>query len=278
MRNVYEVLQYNKPTKVYLDFDQYTTETTQGEFDKSFGDFMNSLMDLLSETYDNLSNCDIPCVVLDASNEKKYSRHVIVQVTMRDVATVKEFVEYALSKCPCESVDMKVYTRNRSFRLIYSSKMGKSTPLTVLGNDNKQYNPEHVFLCMIQGWTPEHYKGQLQMDDTAREVRDFFKPQQSRKRKRSSDTLSEHVPTDDLPGGLVSYISENGGTIRSAKKDGDFISIIVGGTYCPFIKGYHKSNNAYFTICTKNRIGWWKCADVDCPQINYDKSNLDWVV
>lgn len=278
MRSVYEVLQYNKPTKIYLDFDQYTHETTKEAFQNDFCNFMNTVMDVLSETFSDLSSCEIPCVILDASNEKKHSRHVIVQVTLRDVATVKEFVEFVLSKCPCKSVDTKVYTRNRSFRLLYSSKLGKSTPLTIMGHEDTSYNPDHVFYTLIQGVVPEHYQGDMKMDDTAKKVRDFFKPQQSRKRKRSGDTFSEHVATDDLPGGLITYINENGGTIRSAKKDGEFISIIVGGTYCPFIKGHHKSNNAYFTLCTKNRIGWWKCADVDCPQINYDKSNLDWVV
>lgn len=279
MRSVYEVLQYNYPTKIYLDFDQYTTDTSKEAFDAGFNAYMNAVMDTLQETYDDLKDVNIPCVVLDASNDKKFSRHVIVQVTMVDVATVKEFVEYVLAKCPCDSVDMKVYTRNRSFRLLYSSKLGKSTPLSVLGDCTKnEYNPEHVFMTMIQGILPKHYSGSLKMDYTALEVRNFFKPQKSRKRKRSGDTLSEHVPTDDLPGGLVTYINENNGTIRSAKKDGDFISVIVSGTYCPFIKGHHKSNNAYFTICTTNRIGWWKCADIDCPQINYDKSNLDWIV
>jgi len=283
MRSVYEVFKFNKPTKIYLDFDKHTSEISKEVFEAGFCAFMNVMVDTLQETYDNLLDMNIPCVTLDASTEKKFSRHVILQVTMVDVSTVKEFVEYVLSKCPCDSVDTTVYTRNRSFRLLYSSKLGKNAPLRILGtvkNAHTEYNADHVFMCMIQGILPTHYLGKLRMDNTAYEVRSFFKPDQSRKRKRSGDFYipSDHVPTDEIPVGIVSYINENSGKIRSAKREGDFLSLIVSGTYCPYIKGYHKHNNAYFTICTISRVGWWKCADTDCPQMNYDKSNLDWAI
>ena len=141
-----------------------------------------------------------------------------------------------------------------------------------------EYNPEHVWLGMIQGITSSHYSGKLKMDESAKNIR-YFKTPSVRKRKRSngSDSSQEYISNDDLPNGLIEYIKNCGGVIRSAKRDENFISMIVGGMWCPFIKGKHKSNNTYFTLCVKNKTGWWKCSDDDCPKIHYDRINLDWI-
>ena len=43
-RNCYEVLQFNKPSKIYLDFDCLSEDCTRKKFDGDFQDFMNILV------------------------------------------------------------------------------------------------------------------------------------------------------------------------------------------------------------------------------------------
>ena len=278
-RNVYEVLQFGKPTKIYLDFDQSREECTEEKFNESFGAFMEACMGSLGEAFPELNPEEIPCVTLDSSSDTKLSRHAIIQVTLESVLAVKEFVEWVLGRCPCPSVDTSVYSRNRSFRLLYSSKLGKGTPLRVLGRgDAEPYSPTHVFMSMIQAVAPRGYQGVLCSDPGVRIVRTFSSRTNKKRAVRDWDAVAATaVDPEDVPPGVVSYIRDIGAVLRSTRLEGDFMSFIVGGVRCPHIRGMHKNNNAYFTLHNKTLMGWWRCADPDCPRIVYDKINLNYV-
>lgn len=279
MRHVYEVLQMDRPTKIYFDFDQKRDDyETEERFLESFNQFMNSAVDALGEHFGIPVN-ELVCVVMDASNEKKLSKHVVVQLALESVAAVGECVAWLLTKCACPSLDTGVYTRNRSFRLLYSRKYGdNTTPLLI--NGITTYDPEHVFMSMIQALVPEHYTGgQFKNEPHVLPVRQFRAPTAPCfKRSRSRDGLT-YVSNDSIPPGLLSYVNDMGGAVRSASEniENGFMSMIVSGIYCPYSRSVHKSNNTYFTVSKKNMIGWWTCSDPECPKKQFNKSNLDWI-
>lgn len=277
MRNVYEVLQYNKPTKIYLDFDLSTEESDVDEFNNDFEEFMNACVNKLDKIYEDLDAETIECTIMDASTDRKHSKHVVIQVAFGDLLQVKEFVETVLADTPCPAVDVGVYTRNRCFRILHSTKMGKDTPLRLEGHKTEKYDPAVVFKSLIQAIPPPHYKGPFEVFPL--KVRTFIKPSVVRKRYRfMENTSATAVQLDELPKGVTEYIKALGGTIRSAKADTDkpILSLIVSGVQCMHVCREHKSNNQFFGYNRKYMVGWWRCSDDDCPKISCGKVKLGW--
>jgi hypothetical protein len=87
-----------------------------------------------------------------SDNPRKLSKHVIINVFLKDLETVKAFVYRCHDSVPCPSLDLNVYTPFRSFRLLYSSKWGAdpSTALRIEGNDS--YDPELLLDTLIQAF------------------------------------------------------------------------------------------------------------------------------
>ena len=277
-KNIYEVIQEHKPTKVFLDFDCLSKNCSRKKFDNDFNDFINKSLEVLAKNYDDLNEDEIDVLILDSTTKEKYSFHVILQIAFENLTMVKNFIDYVLSICPNKYVDKSIYTKNRSFRLIYSSKLNKNIPLKLLGDENCLYNEKNVFLSLIQCITPTNYKGEFKNTFQTSKIRIFNSNLCSfKKRKITYQTSEEFITLDDLPKNLIQYIQICGGVIRTIKETKEFLYLIIGNTKCPFINKQHKSNNQFFTLCKNNRIGYWKCADSECPNIIYDKLNLDFL-
>jgi len=269
-KRIYEVLRFDKPTKLFFDFDQdIIAADTKQSFEQEFDGFLNGTLGVLASTFDDLNIETIPMVVLDASTTKKLSRHVIIDVLFENMSTVKDFVSFLQLSLVCSSLDAKIYTRNRAFRLIYSEKYGKKNPLIRIGDAADSYNAEAVYQSLIQA---VHRPGKALLP-----VRTFTLPQ-SKKRRFCEMGSKSTVNTNELPLNLICYIANLGGIIRTASKDDQFIKLVVGQMFCPFKQDFHKNNNAYFTFHFASRRSWWKCADPCCPQIHYDIETNDWIL
>lgn len=280
-KHVYEVLRYELPTKIYMDFDRdIDAEDAVESFNAEFNSFMNTAVEAICELFPDVVShpSEVPAIVMDSTSETKLSKHVIIQFTLENVPAVKQFVEYVLSKCPCDAVDTLVYTRHRLFRVLYSTKKGKDTPLTIQNVDGgcASYQDEHVFATLIQCITPPGYAGKYVMDDIATKPRRLVLPN-ARKRPRESNDQTFTTITNIHPG-IQFYIESIGCRALSARMNGDFLSIIVRGSVCPHAGCVHKSNNAYFTLNTKYMSGWWTCADDDCPKTHYNKACFKWIL
>jgi len=133
----YEIIREGTPAKLFFDVDY------------KFGDGgmstkeLNGLIDLLTTTTiqvcADLFKCKPAMLQMDASTDIKFSRHIVctnvVLPCIQDCGLVVSAVlqrEHSLTAI----VDTKVYTRNRAFRLLYSSKLGKNNPLVLLGGDS----------------------------------------------------------------------------------------------------------------------------------------------
>mgnify|MGYP006919631638 CR=1 FL=1 len=266
LRNTYELLQYDKSTKIYIDFDCEDVSRVT-EFEEGYTNFCNAIKKVINDE-------NVPVYALDACTDKKLSRHVIFEIFLENIPEVQNVVEHTLTLCPCEFVDRGVYTRNRVFRLLYSYKLGKdpSTALTIKDNTDNKYNPEHVFRTLIQAIVPQHY-----IDGPFCNLEGLSKvPKQLTYGIKNSGPNNYHGSgysgsTCKLPPMFDDIIQEYGGVILSTKVNDNFISCIVGGKKCPWTDKPHKNNNQYFTLCKSNLMGFFQCADPECKNIQYEQ-------
>lgn len=269
-RNVYELLQMDKPTKIYLDFDHDKVGDKE-KFTTSTQKFVKKVYEII---VDRTSKSDVPFYVLDASTDKKLSLHVIFECFLADIPTVKNFVQYVLEECPCDYLDDKVYTRNRLFRLLYSRKHGKGieSSLRIKGTSlDSMYDPMAVFRTMIQAMLPPHYFGPfLSIKDELATGVTFIKLTDKRTGGEYVNGYSGAI-CRSLPSSFNDFIETmGGGVVLSAKENDSFISCIVGGKSCPWKGSPHKNNNQYFTVCKNNLRGFFQCADQECADTPYD--------
>lgn len=268
LRHVYELLQYDKPSKIYVDFD-CDDVTKKQQFLSEFSNFCSAMVDVIGS--------NVPIYVLDAGTDTKLSRHVIFELFLENIPQVQNVVEHVLSKCPCAFVDRGVYTRNRVFRILYSYKLGKdpSSALRINDVNSHDYNPEHVFRTLIQAMVPQHY-----VDGPFSNLDGICKVVKELKLKTDSGQTNRYHGSGytggsvNLPPMFVRVIQEYGGVMLSSRENEHFISCVVGGKKCPWSDRPHKNNNQYFTICKANLQGFWQCADPDCEKIQYEK--VDW--
>lgn len=269
LRHVYELLQYDKPTKIYADFD-CDDVTKEQQFEDEFNEFCTKMLEVIGHD-------DIPIYILDACTSKKLSRHVVFEYFLENVPSVQNVVEHVISLYSCQFVDRGVYTRNRVFRILYSRKLGKDrdSALRIRGSPlDASYDPEHVFRTMIQAMVPPHYvDGPFSnLEGLCKTVRQISLKTGSTQRKYHGNGYSSAICT--VPPLFAEAIQAYGGVLLSARENENFISCIVGGKKCPWSDTPHKNNNQYFTLCKGNLRGFWQCADPECENIRYEE--VDW--
>lgn len=269
LRHVYELLQYEKPTKIYVDFDCCDLSKKK-QFDDEYNNYCSEMLKIVGE--------DTPVYVLDACTDKKLSRHVIFECFLENVPEVQKVVEHVLSLSPCEFLDRGVYTRNRVFRLLYSYKLGKdpSSALRINGTSvDDPYDPEHVFRTLIQAMMNPHYvDGPLcHLEGLCKVVRtlNYSNKGPSSGRYYGTGYTSGYC---NLPPLFSKFIQEYGGVLLSARENESFISCIVGGKSCPWSDKPHKNNNQFFTVCKNNLMGFWQCSDPECEKIHYEEIDM----
>lgn len=143
----YEIIREQHAAKLYLDLE------FKREFNPQLkGDIANAMTDLVIDQcfrHANIQRDGKEVLVLDSTNEKKFSRHVIFgSLIFHNNLEMGPFMHQVVNKIVQDNpdkmlvycdlnreadrvpfVDLGVYTRNRCFRLIGSSKFGKTSLL-----------------------------------------------------------------------------------------------------------------------------------------------------
>ena len=172
-RHYYELIQEDSPCRLYLDleFSKQTNSISDVEAESLLTELFEELRDELSVTYDLAPITRADIVDLNSSTEKKFSRHWIVHlpngVLFRHNVEVGKFMRKLISRLadlqatgqldhrPHLSkyfvvqtssaedatcfVDLGVYTRNRLFRLLGSSKYGKPASASLRIAETNQF-------------------------------------------------------------------------------------------------------------------------------------------
>lgn len=276
-KHVYELLQLNKPTKVFLDFDNSVDVENVEKFEEGVEKFIS----IVSETLGNDETTGKPYkyYVLDASTKEKLSKHVIFECFLEDIYAVKDFVLHCTSFFDYEHLDTAIYSMNRVFRLIYSYKMSKcANSRLYLKDTHKDYNPYDVFKTMIQAKIPPNYTGPFDKIRTELSTSiHTLKIARSSNYKRGVYTVSS---LQQLPKMLYEYIEsvcENVYIHNSCKETDDSFQITIKGIVCPWAGRVHKGNNAYFNVRKRDMMSWFQCADLDCPRTCWNKRQLTFI-
>ena len=144
-KHFYEVIPHYSKSKLYFDLEFPKAENGNKDGEIMTKNLIRRVSEYLKEEY-NHDSTDQDVMVLDSSNPSKYSCHLIFQkVCFDENKKIRAFLldfESKLSESDKSEfqvinkgketsfVDKMVYSRNRNFRLIGSTKYGKETPLT----------------------------------------------------------------------------------------------------------------------------------------------------
>jgi len=262
-KHVYELIQYDKPTRIYVDMD--AKGVACDKFEREIKEFTDVMRALIKEYF---SISDPTVHILNASTEQKCSVHIVVDVFLQNVASVKGFIENCLHKYPCEYVDDSVYSRNRSFRILYSRKFGRTEESSLKYSGDNMYDEKRVLDTLIQAFVPPHVNGLV-----ASQGPHYFTPSKMFTRhKCGHGTL-----VTDIPKPMYSFLNTLQADLVSMKQTDTFIRCIVANITCPWAKRKHKSNNHFLTINKNTWNAWFQCSDPDCSDCPFHNFDALWM-
>jgi hypothetical protein len=148
-RHFYEVIAESAPCHLYFDLEYQNEENPSRNPRDMMALFIFLVCEKLQECFQ--VQCDPTHILqLDSSTEKKFSMHAIVHIpgcAFRTNAHAGSFVSYLIASIhqdaryapiiittkgtPSTFIDPAVYSKNRNFRLVQSSKLGKPAILQV---------------------------------------------------------------------------------------------------------------------------------------------------
>ena len=260
-KHEYEVLRWDRPTKLFYDLDCSGTEWNA----ELFQSLVKFVIDKTTEKCATLFDHHSPTYyILESSSDDKFSAHLVFDIVMESMEDVKCFVSACFDKV--QGVDLSVYSRNRCFRIMGSSKKGNGRKLLLGTNIHGQFGVD-LFRTFIQGVVSSTYTGPLAYEGRPDSAYSFV-----RTSIKSELPRMAFVP----PSLLVDYINALGGKICSGREDAEIYSFILSGIHCPFRGRVHKSNNTFLNIRRNNFQGYMVCADIECPRVHFWVRNYGW--
>ncbi|CAD5234295.1 unnamed protein product [Bursaphelenchus xylophilus] len=144
-RHFYELIQENRPCRPYFDLEYYKRFNVYEDPKQLVTDFIEVVCRLFKSRL-NVVVDPTDFLILDSSSDDKFSAHIIIhfkeKVLLPCNTAFKGFVNSLCTtlaeerKCIIRNesketflCDQSVYTKNRNFRLFYSSKCGKKEKL-----------------------------------------------------------------------------------------------------------------------------------------------------
>lgn len=277
----YEVIRESAPCKLYFDL-----EYNQGVNGNVQGDVLVDELIAACGEKSGISLTRRDAVELDSTSPKKFSRHLIFEdIAFHDNIQAGEFVRCVVEELAGRDralvmvrkedgsetpfVDLGVYTKNRCFRLVGSSKFGKRRRLMPYGQSEGR-------VSMSKEYFMKSLAGNVGKGVTLRGEPCVLRSMTSRgmpgdgDRKRfaglrRSGGGSGHRYLDEY---VHSIIEKEGGGINSVietEGSDSFVFAIKGGyKFCANVGRHHKSNNVMLIADLKSRCMYQKCFDPDC--------------
>jgi len=293
-RNHYEVVPRNAPCKLFLDVDLddekpgYTEvrETYDAETEPALIAAIEAHLRTLFPGLPPIA----PPMVLDATTPSKVSRHYVWEdVLFRTIDEIKRFVA---SLCASGSplverlteaniLDCGVYTMNRNFRLLGSTKLGKANWLRLL-------RPAGLPFCEAVQRTmlTVYAKPRFMLTGVEAKKRRSTAGARLPPSKRTSGLTGEVTYATLSPSerALTANFERAFGGIPSSNHPGSNIATkttrhhqwFFGGV-CPNKGTEHRSNKIAFKLNLGTMEGWFHCMDPDCRNHKWDRKNYRYV-
>ncbi|KAG0605264.1 hypothetical protein M758_9G044200 [Ceratodon purpureus] len=298
----YEIIRQGRPCHLYFDLEFNTLANAEANGEAMVDTLLTitsrTLLDIFSLHYDPSWT-----VELDSSTAEKFSRHLVIHIPgaafkdnshagafvgeickrcndLRDTddEVGKLFVLQGESRAAHEAklfVDVAVYTRNRAFRLPYSSKAGKTSLLLPTSRfGSSKLSEREVFtnslICKVKEEcqqlltfsTENPCQGGIVAFDTCR-----ADPVGQSGEGLSSNYGKSPFPSLEVFIEAIARIGDVQGKIRSwyhFADHGVVVYNISGNRFCENIGRPHKSNNVFYVVDFRTAGYYQKCHDPDC--------------
>ncbi|WOL06285.1 DNA-directed primase/polymerase protein isoform X2 [Canna indica] len=310
LRHHYEVIQEGLPCHLYFDLEFDKRVNTNKNVDEMVDILMSITFNVLFEKY-SIEGNEGWIIELDSSTTEKFSRHVIIRIpniAFKDNSHVGAFVFEVCSRISSQRgsnsqlgklyiakdstspdlqlfLDSAVYTRNRCFRLAFSSKAGKNSFLLPTGRFKcKNMNEQEVFMesliCRMESDCNKLLICHMDTDcmrtlcfDSEVHQQNPDVPQYAALNAYRSDFPSTYTsgksPFPALDA-FVEYIASSGcvlGKIQSwcwFSAHGLIVYTMSRNRYCERIDREHKSNHVMYVADLHRATYYQKCHDPDC--------------
>ncbi|KAI3458089.1 hypothetical protein Pfo_014752 [Paulownia fortunei] len=314
-RHHYEVIQEGLPCHLYFDLEFNKRENAGRDGDEMVDLLIIVIFDALLEKY-SIQGTEDFVVELDSSTEEKFSRHLIIRLpktAFKDNSHAGAFVAEICSRIHsyrerdenyekllvskgsnsadshCQLfVDTAVYSRNRCFRLPFSSKAGKSSVLLPSGRFKcKDMGEEEVFMasliCNMDADSEKLLICKMDLDCVKAlhfetEITVNIQKHSGCPEKFDLNACTSDASTTYLMGNspfpaldvFVEAIASKGnvsGKIRSwywFSEYGLMVYSMARNRYCERIGREHKSNHVIYVVDLRRAVYYQKCHDPDC--------------
>lgn len=297
-RSFYEVVPPNVPCKLFFDLDlKLSVASERKRMTTEMNVFIEEVLvpttrSVLCDECSYEDHKHQPPYVMRADTNKKISRHVVFPIVFQDIGSVGACVSCIVSRLYehtlASTIDSGVYTRWRNFRLVGSTKKGKSNHLILvshkgLGLTLEQQMVRTMLTVVADSQTEipcdigEHiqrYQRVLTWNLTS-------SPRNIKSGSRTgTGTVFDAAPVDfpETTQKVVEFIERtvlqeryptHGFSRTYQKFNGhDFVDYVISpGVPCPFNgNAPHKSNKTYFKIDLTCNVCFFRCADPSCSK------------
>ncbi|VAH41958.1 unnamed protein product [Triticum turgidum subsp. durum] len=312
IRHHYEVIQEGSPCHIYFDLEFNAKLNQKRDADEMVDTLVAVTFSALQDKY-SIEGQEEWIIELDSSNEE-FSRHLIIRIpktAFKDNSHVGAFTSEICSLIAAQRaanpnldklyitkdssgaepvdqlfVDTAVYSRNRCFRLAFSSKSGKKSFLVATGRFKcKNMNDKELFMesliCRLDDDCDKLLICKLDLEckkalhfDTEASVTRI----QAKNCRVAIDTYRSDFPQAYTYGrspfpaldGFIESIASFGsvsGKIRCwywFSQDGLMIYSMSRSRYCEHIGREHKSNHVMYIVDFQRAAYYQKCYDPDC--------------
>ncbi|KAE9592559.1 hypothetical protein Lalb_Chr19g0130571 [Lupinus albus] len=314
-RHHYEVIREGLPCHLYFDLEFNKKVNIGKNVDKMVDLLLSVVLEALHEKYAIQGDHDW-VVELDSSTEEKFSRHLIIRIpkaAFKDNSHAGAFVSeicsrvlnargkdgrfeelFVMKDSSCDVsdrqlfVDTAVYTRNRCFRLLLSSKAGKSSVLLPTERFKcKNMGEEDVFMASLICNTDVDCEKLLVCKPNLECVKTLHFDTEENSNfgnfcqippELTSNTCTSDVSATYFMGKSpfpfldefilsVASIGNIPGKIHSWYLLSEFGLMVYSMTknrYCERIGRHHKSNNVIYVVDLRRAVYYQKCHDPDC--------------
>jgi hypothetical protein len=261
--HLYEVIPENRPCHLYFDCEFLFTDHPDFDGEGLIARLLARVDDRLFAVF---GHDEYEVVHLDATTPRKFSRHLIIrsdEFCFKNNIHVGQFVQREITTVPelAAIVDTAVYTKNRCFRCIWSTKFANGKKWPLLPVDGTDYSPVmstskafcSTFITDV-GLQP-HLIGYPDLQIPTKPER-VLRPMQPRPSEKPS-CIDEFAIATLATGGWI--------TRRKWNAETNTLNLIVEGTrFCRRIGREHRSNHIYLACRIDFGTIVQKCTDPDC--------------
>ena len=246
--NLYEVIKESHKRKFYCDIDCTDMSHHKDDFEVLICDIQNAISEEIKEEWDDLFFC-----VYDSTTPIKYSYHVLLlgyyltdsKESLIFYNNMMKRIDNPLKKY----IDKTVYTKNRCFRLLYCSKLGKNN-IKILYEGN-ELNNHQKYKYTIISYIPSFYK----------QIKVFKSKNKNQKDKTPQPNKNTEKKFKDIPKQVLKILSDNGLEIRDVKDTYISLNRVDRNIKCLVCSETHNNENG---LITRSDSKWYiKCNHVE---------------